>query len=56
MRVKASAIHNPPAVQTKILWEAVLKRFPVIEVVGEPKRVFSNFVRGFTELQVRLPG
>ena len=42
--------------QLKILWEEVLKRFPVIEVVGEPKRVFSNFVRGFTELQVRLPG
>ena len=42
--------------QLKILWEEVLKRFPVFEVVGVPKRVFSNFVRGFTELQVRLPG
>ena len=41
--------------QLKILWEEILKRFPVIEVVGEPQRVFSNFVRGFTELQVRLP-
>ena len=42
--------------QLKILWEEILKRFPVIEVVGEPKRVLSNFVRGFTHLPVRLPG
>ena len=42
--------------QLKILWEEILKRFPVIEVMGEPKRVLSNFVRGFTYLPVRLPG
>ena len=42
--------------QIKILWEEMLKRFPVIEVVGPPKRVFSNFVRGFTVLPVRIPG
>ena len=42
--------------QIKILWEEVLKRFPAIEVVGPPVRVFSNFVRGFTELPVRIPG
>ena len=42
--------------QIKILWEEVQKRFPVIEVVGPPKRVFSNFVRGFTELPVRIDG
>ena len=41
--------------QLKILWEEILKLFPVIEVVGEPKRVLSNFVRGFTHLPVRLP-
>ncbi len=41
--------------QLKILWEEILKRFPVIEVVGEPQRTVSNFVRGFTELPVRLP-
>jgi len=27
----------------------------VIEVVGEPQRTVSNFVRGFTHLPVRLP-
>ncbi len=42
--------------QLKILWEEILKRFPVIEVVGEPTRVLSNFVRGYTHLPVRLPG
>jgi cytochrome P450 len=42
--------------QLKILWEEVLKRFPVIEVTGPPKRLLSNFVRGISELQVRIPG
>jgi cytochrome P450 len=42
--------------QLKILWEEILPRFPAIEVVGPPKRVFSNFVRGYTELPVRIPG
>ncbi len=42
--------------QLKILWDEILKRFPVIEVLGEPQRVLSNFVRGYTELPVRIPG
>ncbi len=42
--------------QLKILWEEIVKRFPVIEVVGEPVRVRSNFVRGFSQLPVRIPG
>lgn len=42
--------------QLKILWEEILKRFPVIEVVGEPTRVKSTFVRGFSRLPVRIPG
>jgi len=41
--------------QLKILWEEILKRFPVIEVMGEPTRVYSSFVRGFSRLEVRLP-
>ncbi|MBK7063347.1 MAG: cytochrome P450 [Rubrivivax sp.] len=40
--------------QLKILWEEILMRFPVIEVVGEPVRVRSTFVRGFTRLPVRI--
>jgi cytochrome P450 len=42
--------------QLKILWEELLKRFPVIEVMGPPTRVKSAFVRGFTHLPVRIPG
>ena len=41
--------------QLKILWEEMLKRFPKIEVMGEPTRVRSAFVRGFSHLPVRLP-
>jgi len=41
--------------QLKILWEEIHKRFPVIEVVGEPVRVRSAFVHGYTELPVRIP-
>ncbi len=42
--------------QLRILWEEILNRFTMIEVVGEPKRVRSTFVRGFTHLPVRIPG
>jgi cytochrome P450 len=41
--------------QLRILWEEILSRFPVIEVVGPPQRVRSPFVRGFTHLPVRIP-
>ena len=41
--------------QLKILWQEILARFPVIEVVGEPVRVKSNFVHGFSSLPVRIP-
>ena len=40
--------------QLRILWEEIQKRFHFVEVVGEPERVPSNFVHGFTELPVRL--
>jgi cytochrome P450 len=42
--------------QLKILWEEILRRFETIEVVGEPTRVRSSFVRGFSKLPVRIPG
>ena len=29
--------------------------FPVIEVVDEPKRSYSNLIHGITEMQVRIP-
>jgi cytochrome P450 len=42
--------------QLRIIWEEILKRFPRIELVAEPVRVKSNFVHGFTDVQVRIPG
>jgi cytochrome P450 len=41
--------------QLKILWEEILSRFDTIEVMGEPTRVRSSFVRGFSKLPVRIP-
>lgn len=41
--------------QLRIVWEEALKRFPVIEVVGEPRRVYSSFVKGYETLPVRIP-
>ena len=41
--------------QLTILWEEILKRFPAIEVVEEPKRSYSNLIHGITEMKVRIP-
>ena len=40
--------------QLRIIWEEILKRFERIEVVGEPKRVYSSFVKGYEVLPVRI--
>jgi cytochrome P450 len=40
--------------QLRIIWEEILKRFTRIEVVGEPKRVYSSFVKGYEVLPVRI--
>ena len=45
--------------QLRILWEELLKRWPdplQIEVVGEPSRIPSPFVKGFESLPVRING
>ena len=41
--------------QLQIIWEEILKRFPVIEQVAEPKRTYSTFVRGYEHLDVVIP-
>ena len=38
--------------QLRTVWEEILKRFESIEVVGEPVRVQSFFVKGYAELPV----
>ena len=40
--------------QLKIIWEEIFKRFDRIEVVDEPKRVYSSFVKGYETLPVRI--
>jgi cytochrome P450 len=40
--------------QLRIVWEEIMKRFRFVEVVGEPQRTYSVFVKGFTELPVRV--
>ena len=34
--------------QLRILWEEIMQRFSFVEVMGEPGRVVSNFVNGYT--------
>ena len=41
--------------QLTVIWEEILKRFPMIQVVGEPKRVYSSFVKGYETLPVVIP-
>ena len=41
--------------QVMILWEEIMKRFPKIELLEEPKRIYSNFIHGISELKVRIP-
>ena len=40
--------------QLKILWEEILERFDRVEVMAEPERNPSVFVRGYTSLPVKL--
>ena len=40
--------------QLRIVWEEILKRWHKIEVVGEPRRVLSSFVKGYETLPVRI--
>ena len=40
--------------QLRVVWEEIMKRFDKIEVMQEPTRVKSSFVKGYTELQVRV--
>ena len=40
--------------QLRVLWEETLARFRQVELVGEPVRVRSNFVKGYSHLPVRV--
>jgi cytochrome P450 len=40
--------------QLRVLWEEIMRRFRFVEVMGEPARVQSTFVRGYTSLPVQV--
>jgi cytochrome P450 len=41
-------------VQLQVLWDEILERDLTLEVMGEPVRAYSNFLRGIKSLPVRL--
>jgi cytochrome P450 len=41
--------------QLKIVWEEIMKRFPEIVLIEEPKRVYSTFVKGYESMKVVIP-
>jgi hypothetical protein len=38
--------------QLLVLWEEILARFDSIEVLAEPERIPSSFVKGYTKMPV----
>jgi cytochrome P450 len=41
--------------QLRVVWEEIMRRFPSIEVVGEPVRLKSNFIRGIRRMDALIP-
>ena len=41
--------------QLTILWEEILQRFPMIEVLEPPQRAYSNILRSIASMPVRIP-
>jgi cytochrome P450 len=41
--------------QLKVIWEEIMKRFPDVQVLDEPKRTYSTFVRGYESMRVIIP-
>ena len=42
--------------QLKIVWQEILRRFDRIDVVDQPKRVYSSFIKGYETLPVQILG
>ena len=40
--------------QLRVIWEELMKRYPKIDVVGDPKYLKSSFVHGIRDLPVRI--
>ena len=41
--------------QLRVVWEEVMKRYPRIDVIGEPVRLETCFLRAIRSLQVQIP-
>jgi cytochrome P450 len=41
--------------QLTIIWEEILKRFPRIRLLEEPRRSYSIFVKGYEDMPVEIP-
>ena len=41
--------------QLTIIWEEIMKRFPEIRLLEEPRRSYSIFVKGYEEMKVLIP-
>jgi cytochrome P450 len=41
--------------QLRVVWEEIMKRHPRIDVVGEPVRLETCFLRAIRSLQVQIP-
>jgi cytochrome P450 len=41
--------------QLRIVWEEILKRFPEVQVVGEPRRATTNFLRAYQSMTALIP-
>jgi cytochrome P450 len=41
--------------QLTIIWEEILKRFPEVRLLEEPKRSYSIFIKGYEEMRVVIP-
>jgi cytochrome P450 len=42
--------------QLTIIWEEIMKRFPDVRLLEEPKRSYSIFIKGYEEMKVVIPG
>jgi cytochrome P450 len=40
--------------QLRIMWEEILQRYAHIEVIGQPRRMRSNFVKGYEAMTARI--
>jgi cytochrome P450 len=41
--------------QLRVVWEEIMKRFPAIQLAGEPTRVASSFIKGYDYMPVVIP-